>query len=308
MTLTELKKAITEKNLPSKIVFIDQNHTLLMHYLDNISEIYNRKLVKVFGVEEANSIISTSLENPYTFYAIYLQGKDINKVLTYLSEDIMAIAITDEEEIKVDFESVLFSKISRNACLAYLENYLLVKEKLKNKAARADEKAEYHDEDHYISQDLLEELVDYFDCNLDNCLNEINKVKALGLTSSWDKPFRALLDLLPKKDQKLRSLKWFSGGDIDTCQVLYNIYMKKLKNLNGSPLDQQYVWAKLVKEAIWCEACIVSGTIGDYVTEYLQLVESSLPSDFEIEYFPPVFYKDIITHPEYHIEEVKQGE
>ena len=303
MTLTELKKKILDKEIPNKLIFIDQNHTLINHYLDQLSESYNRKLVKAFNLEEVESLPTSTWDIPYSIYVLYLTSKDIEKALDFLPDDLMAIGIVDEE-ITSKFEVIPFSKISRTACLAYLENYLLVKEKLKNKAARADEKAEYHDEDHYISQDLLEELVDYFDCNLDNCINEINKVKALGLTSSWDKPFRALLDILPKKDNSLRSLKWFSGGDIDTCQVLYNTYIKKLKNLPNSPLDQQLIWSKLVKEAIWCEACIVSGTIGDYVKEYLELVESSLPTDFEVEYFPPVFYKDVIKHPEFGIQDV----
>lgn len=306
MTLTKFKKLVEQSpdKFPHKWVFVDQNHTLLLHYLDSLSLIFNRKLVKIFNVEEAVTIPSTDFESDYTIYLLYIPAKDVEKVLSLLPEEIMAIAILFEE-IKTQFEQLVLGEISKEACLAFLSNYVATKERIKTKGARDEDKPEDHDEDKHISYSLLEELVDYFENNLDNCINEIKKVEVLGISGSWDRPFKALLDILPPKDQKLHSLKWFSGGDVDTCQVLYNLYMKKLKNLPNANLEDQVTWSKLVQEAIWCEACILSGTIGDYVKDYLRLVELSLPNDFTVEYFPPVFYEEVIKHPEYGIEEVK---
>ena len=288
MNLTEVKKGITNQSLPLKMVFIDKNHTLTMHYLDQISLKYNRKIEKVFDLESALAI-NTDFEQDYRVYVLYLGKKDIEKACQLISSEAMVIFMVDEE-ISTKLPMVEIGKISHNASLSYIMKMVEAKSKSKDDTGS-----------HLLSPDLIEEALYYFDDDLDRVVNEISKVEVLGLATvgSWDKPFRALLDSLPPKDQKMRSLKWFSGGDIDTCQVLYNIYIKKLRGLPDSPIEDQRVWARLVKESIWCEACIVSGLVGDYVSDYLKLVENSLPSDFKVEYFPPVFFSQILNSPEW---------
>jgi hypothetical protein len=299
MTITNLKKSIESKSVPNKMVWVDNNHTMVLYYLDNISLFLNRKIRKIFSEEEALSVIPVDFDSDSTIYVLYIDKKKIDQVSNLLGEAFIIFMV--DETISTKLDQTVFSDLSRNATLAYLENYFKPKEKIKTKTARDDEKGEKHSEDCYVSREFLEEALDYFEGNLDNCMNEINKVSVLELSGSWDKPFKALLDCLPKKDTKLRSLKWFSGGDIDTCQVLYNLYIKKLRGLPDSPISDQKIWAKLVRESIWCEATTVSGLIGDYVVDYLKLIESSLPGDFKVEFFPPVFQSEIKAHPEWRV-------
>lgn len=295
MTLTELKKAIEKKNIPSPMVWVDQNHTMVEHYLDNISSILNRRIVKTFSAEEILTISAYEIDPENVIYLLFLNKREVDKVRGKLTGPAIFIIITDDEEIKTGYELIVFGGISRNACLLYLEDYVRVK-KTSSRGKKAEEGEEPTG---HISRELLEKLVDYFENNLDLCMNEIKKVEVLELQGSWERPFEAILDCLPKKDTKMRSLKWFSGGDVDTCQVLYNIYIKKLRALTTATKSDQEIWARLVRESIWCEACIVSGLIGDYVVDYLKLVESSLPEDFNLEYYPPVFYSQLKNSPEW---------
>lgn len=296
--LEVLKKQIETKSLPTVSIWIDNNHEIVKYYLDHVSLSYNRKLKNLFEVEEAFNFISTDFDIDNTVYVIYLMGKDIQKLQKQLPIGAMVIFITSDEVPG----GVLIDRLSRNANLIYLEEYVATGKMVKEK--RVPKGVECFPQEtpgHFISRPLLEQALDYFEDDLDSVLNEIKKVEVLELQGSWDKPFEALLDCLPKKDKKLRSLKWFSGGDVDTCQVLYNLYMKKLKTLATAPIEEQRVWSKLVREAIWCEACIVSGKIGDYVSDYLRLVEVSLPGDFKVEYFPPVFFSEVESKPEWAI-------
>ena len=294
MTLTELKKAIGNKNIPSPMVWVDQNHTMVEHYLDNISSILNRRIVKTFSAEEILSISAYEIDPENVIYLLFLNKREIDKVKDRLVGPAIFIIIVDEE-LKTNYETVVFGGISRNACLLYLEDYV----KIRKSSSRGKKSEDGEEFTSHISRELLERLVDYFENNLDLCMNEIRKVEVLELQGSWEKPFEAILDCLPKKDSKMRSLRWFSGGDVDTCQVLYNIYIKKLRSLVTATKEDQEIWARLIRESIWCEACIVSGLIGDYVVDYLKLVESSLPEDFRLEYYPPVFYNELKNSPEW---------
>lgn len=299
LRIEELKKQIEKKALPVISIWIDQNHEMVKYYLNHISLLYNRKIKNLFSVEEAFEFISSDFDLGNTVYAVYLPAKDILKLRKQLPFGAMVVFITDDVEVE---DGILIGKLSRAANLVYLEEYVatgkMVKEK---KTPKGVECFPLETQGHFISRSLLEQALDYFEDDLDSVINEIKKVEVLELQGSWDKPFEALLGCLPPKDKKLRSLKWFSGGDVDTCQVLYNLYMKKLKTLDRAPIEEQRVWAKLVTEAIWCEACIVSGKIGDYISDYLRLVELSLPGDFKVEYFPPVFFSEVEAKPEWAI-------
>ena len=297
MTLVEFKKLVNNKDLPTIMVWVDMNHTLVEHYLESMSQILNRRIEKAFSAEELVNLSYYSEDPENVIYLSYLSKREVDKVIkSRIEGPAIYVIVVDEEEIKVPYEKIVFGDLSRNACLLYLENYVKIK-KTSNKNKESGEGQEEYSG--HLSRETLEKLVDYFDNNLDRCLNEIKKVEVLELQGSWEKPFSAIFECLPKKDDKMRSLKWFSGGDIDTCQVLYNIYIKKLRSLVNSTREEQELWSRLVKEAIWCEACIVSGLIGDYVVDYLKLVERSLPGDFRVEYYPPVFYDQLKNSPEW---------
>lgn len=299
MTVIQLKKVISSNinKLPNKMIWIDNNHTLLSSYLDQLSLVMNRKIQKIFTADEAISSIPIDFDQENKIYVLYLLKKEVEKVLLALDDTCQVIAILPEDDEKIkSFEKVVFGGISRNACIKYLDDFFEVKDK----ATR--EKFE-----NYVEREQIERLVDYYDNDLDLCMNEAKKLIALELpiTSKWERQFEAILECLPKKDGKLRSLPWYSGGDIDTCQVLYNLYVKKLRTIQGTD-DEQNTWALLVRESVWLEACMVSGVIGDYVMDYLKLVESSLPEDFEIKYFPPVFFHELKDFPEYGAENGEQ--
>ena len=298
MTLTELKKQVEKGYMPSKLVAVNNNQTLFEYYLDNFSIKLNKNIKKLFDPWEALSVIPFDPDRDHTIYLIFLSKKDTVKILQSISEA-MVIFVQDEELSASDLggvQQVVFGKLSKNACMAFIEDYVAIKD------SKGRKKVDLDEAQHYLSRDLIEKVVDYFDSDLDRCMNEIRKVEVLGLNSSWDRSFEALLKALPKKDTKLRSLSWFSGGDVDVCQVLYNVYIKKLRSLPTAPKRDQEIWSLLVREAVWCEACIFSGLIGDYVADYLKLVESSLPEDFEVQYFPPVFHSDLKKFPEYTVE------
>ena len=295
MTVEELKKKIDSKSFNTPMVWVDNNHTLVLHYLDHLSFVLNRKIRKIFTIEDFMTI-SFDSDQMNTLYLLYFNKKEIAQAYPLIKDEMVIFMVDEDPEIK-SLSPVVFGKISKNACIVFLENYVEIPQKKKDEDRKEPE--------HYISRDLIEKLVDYFDGNLDLCMNEIKKVESLELTTSWNHPFQALLDSLPKKNKKLRSLSWFSGGDIDTCQVIYNMYIKKLRTLTTATRQEQEIWARLIRESVWCEACIVSGLIGDYVIDYLRLVESSLPGDFRIQFFPPVFHKDLKDFEEWIPEEEK---
>lgn len=295
MTVADLKRKVEAKALPQKMIWVNQNHTLVEHYLDHISLIYNRKFKKIFNLDELSDLF-IKMEANNTIYLVYPARKDVERAIKAI-DGVMAIIMVDEEVTNsLGLETVSFGKISRNACIVFIEDYVKM-----NKSKKDREEGKHH-----LSREVIENLVDCYEDDLDMCMNEIKKVEILDLNGSWDKPMLAILESLPKRDKKLRSLKWFSGGDMDTCQVLYNIYSKKIRELatlthtgKMPPTKTLECWLRLVREAIWCEACILEGCIGDYVVDYLKLVESSLPSDFKVQYFPPVFYKDLEEFPEW---------
>lgn len=289
MTLQELKKSITEHSMPSKMVWVDENHTLVEYYLNQLSRILNRRVKKIFSQDEAITIPEMDGDSDYILYVLYLPEKIISQTLE-LCGNYLYIAIVEEEIKDIRAPQITFGKLSRNADIVFIENQVKIPKKTKSPK----EEPEY-----YLSRKLIEELIDYFDGDLDLCMNEINKIKALELTSSWDHAFKALLNCLPDKQKRLKSLNWFSGGDVDTCQVLYKMYIKKLRELPMESKEKQELWARLVKESVWCEAAIINGLVGDYVLDYLRLVESSFPKDFEIQYFPPVFHSELEKFPEW---------
>lgn len=292
MTVTEFKKLIGKNQIPTKMVWVDHCHSLVEHYLDQLTLILNKKIKKVFSQEEAVSITTFDFDSDNTLYLFYLPKKEIVEVLNQIGEVHAIGMVEDPTESKYNpYPEIVFENLSRNATIVFLEKQVEIPQKKKDQDKKEVE--------HYLSRELIEELVDYFENNLDLCMNEINKVKVLELTTSWDHAFKGLMSCLPKKDVRLRSLSWFSGGDVDTCQVLYNLYIKKLRNLPEATKEEQRTWAKLVTEAVWTEACIVSGFIGDYAMDYLRLVESSLPGDFKVQYFPPVFFHELKDFPEY---------
>lgn len=293
-TVTQLKKAIEKKELPDKMVWVDQNHALTVYYLDRISLLYNRRIRKIFDLETLYDCSRSDFDVDETIYTLYLNKKEIVQAMELKS--MMIIALVDEEVTIAGVDCITLGSISREACILFLEKATTIEKKVKKDEIQII---------HLVSRTVLEKLVDYYENNLDNCLNEIFKAKSLDLGEyggAWDNLLEKIISFLPPKDQKLRSLPWFSGGDIDTLKVLYNLYIKKLKTLSDADRELQKTWALLVRESIWAEACILSGRIGDYVMDYLRLVEQCLPGDFKVQFFPPVTYKDLENFPEWTLE------
>ena len=127
------------------MVWVDNNHTMVLYYLDNISLFLNRKIRKIFSEEEALSVIPVDFDSDSTIYILYIDKKKIDQVSNLLGEAFIIFMV--DETISTKLDQTVFSDLSRNATLAYLENYFKPKEKIKTKTAREDEKGEKHSED-----------------------------------------------------------------------------------------------------------------------------------------------------------------
>lgn len=270
MDVKELKERIEGNTVPKTMIFIDSCHTLMKEYLIAMSKVLNRRIVHTYTAEETKAmngrfdrndllVVAHGLKDPSKY-----RGLEVYLVFVYL-EDI------DEGLIP----KVVFPSLNRNQCILYIET------RLKNLGLS-------------LSRKNIVKLCEYFENDIDQIMGELYKLECLDV-KALDRPFAALFECSPLKQEKLKSLPWYSGGAVDTATVLYATYMKKLKaagEMNVS-VEKQRWYAQLIREAIFVEVNILAGTFGDYAVEYFKLIEKMSPDEVGIQWNPPVAREDI---------------
>lgn len=280
MELMELKRAIQDGVPPKKIAFVDNNHLLTKEYIKAFSKVLNKKAEHFYTSKDVKSVVGRFDRN--NVLAIIHSDGDTTWTAGL---DINAIYICSEAPTS-GIPTVVMGALNKKQCILYLENYLIENKFFKETKDKVKIPT--------LSRENIEKLIDYFDSDIDQIMSEIDKLTCLEV-KALDRPFQALFDCLPPKPVRLKSLPWYSGGAVDTATVLYNTYMKKLRNageMNVS-ISKQEFYAYLVKEAIFVEINILAGTFGDYAIEYFHLLEKIKPTEDVIQWFPPVTRSEI---------------
>lgn len=279
MELLELKKEIQDGIPPKKIAFVDQNHVLTKAYIKAYSKVFNKKEEHFYSEKDVKAIVGR-FDRENVLAVIHSE----NDTSWTRGLDICAIYICSEDP-KSGIPVVEMGALSKKQCILYLEDYLIENKFVKDHNG---EKVPT------LSRENIVKLIDYFESDIDMIMGEIDKLTCLEV-KALDRPFEALFECLPPKPERLKSLPWYSGGAVDTATVLYNTYMKKLKNAGemNVPVSKQEFYADLVKEAIFVEVNILAGTFGDYAVDYFKLIERTKPEDQVIQWFPPVVRSEI---------------
>ena len=272
MEVGELKRRILNNDIPRNLVFVDNCHILTNEYIKALSKQLNRRPVHVYSIKDAQEL-NSRFDRRDLMGVIHNCIKDSYQVKSLT--EVYYLFIEDDKILLSDNDDyVEFPKLGRNQCILYVENWV-EEQKLS------------------LSREKIEKIIDYFENDLDLIMNELEKLRCLEV-HALDKPFDALFECLPDKQQKLRSLPWYSGGAVDTAQVLYNTYKKKLKAADQSvALAKQLWYTQLITESIFAEIEILAGKFGDYALDYFKLIEKMTPEEFEIQWFPPVSREEI---------------
>lgn len=272
MEVGELKRRILNNDIPRNLVFVDNCHILTNEYIKALSKQLNRRPVHVYSIKDAQEL-NSRFDRRDLMGVIHNCIKDSYQVKSLT--EVYYLFIEDDKILLSDTDDyVEFPKLGRNQCILYVENWV-EEQKLS------------------LSREKIEKIIDYFENDLDLIMNELEKLRCLEV-HALDKPFDVLFECLPDKQQKLRSLPWYSGGAVDTAQVLYNTYKKKLKAADQSvALAKQLWYTQLITESIFAEIEILAGKFGDYALDYFKLIEKMTPEEFEIQWFPPVSREEI---------------
>lgn len=272
MEVHELKRRILNNDIPRNLIFVDNCHILTNEYLRALSKQLNRRPVHVYSIKDALEL-NSRFDRRDLLGVVHNCLKDAQSVKGLTEVYYLFIEDTKETVSSLD-DYVEFPSLNKNQCILYIENWVE-----SNKVS--------------LSREKIEKIVNYFENDLDLIMNELEKLRCLEV-HSLDKPFDALFECLPDKQQKLKSLPWYSGGAVDTAQVLYATYKKKLKAADQSiPLNKQLWYTQLITESIFAEIEILAGKFGDYALEYFKLIEKMTPEEFEIQWFPPVTREEI---------------
>ena len=289
MEVTELKERILKNDIPKKLVFIDNCHTLMLEYLKALSKTLNRRIMHIYSEKEIIGINSRYDRND-----ILVVAHGVNKLEDWIGRDLeVYLVFIYLEDIVTSLPKVVFPALNKNQCTLYLRNWLIENEFYNKKG---------NDCVPTLLMENQEKLIKYFDNDIDQIMGEMYKLKSLEV-HALDRPFEALFDCLPPKPMILKSLPWYSGGAVDTAVCLYNTYMKKLRSAGEMkvPVEKQRWYAQLVRWAIFVELGILSGTFGDYALEFFRLIESMSPDDMKISWNPPISKEDLDKNPEWKI-------
>lgn len=173
MDIKLLKTSILQNNIPYFMAFVAEESALCKQYILNISSTLGKHYRYYDSADEVIYETSTNMKDDFIY--IILNDQKIIKNPKYFEElskiNRHIILYFNEFDGKSEIYKkysdyfVIFNKLDKYTILAYLLKIL------------KDNKIE-------VDQNKLELLVDYCDCSLGKCLNELDKIIALGQASS----------------------------------------------------------------------------------------------------------------------------
>lgn len=281
MDVKDLKQKILEKQLPKQLVLIDNCHTLVKEYLTAIAKSLNRRPIHCYSIEEAKKL-NSRFDRRDLFGVLHGCIKNFGDLVGFSEMYFVDIEL---EDIQTSADKVIFPSLNKNQCIMYIENWLI-----ENNFFNKDQNLKTPT----LSRENIEKLIDYFECDLDQIMGELEKLGCLGV-HALNQPFDALFACLPSKEKRLKSLPWYSGGAVDTGLVLSRTYLKKLKAAGEMkvPLRKQMWYSQLITEGLFIKLGVMSGFIADYTTDYFRLIEQMSPEEYKIQWFPPVTRDEI---------------
>lgn len=283
MEVSELKHRILSNDIPRNLVFIDNCHILTAEYIKALSKQLNRRPIHVYSIQDALEL-NSRFDRRDLMGVVHGCVKQAHELRNIQEVYYVFIEETSDNVLNDLIDCVKFPALNKNQCILYIEDWLISNgffNKVEGKQVLT------------LSRTNIEKLIDYFENDLDLIMNELQKFKCLEV-HALDRPFNAIFECLPDKQKKLKSLPWYSGGAVDTAQVLYATYKKKLKAADQSiPIEKQLWYTQLITEAIFAEIEILAGKFGDYALDYFKLIEKMSPDEFKIQWFPPVSREEI---------------
>lgn len=271
MDIKSLKEHILQNNIPNVLIFIGDEQALIAQYIKTISSTLG-KYYKYY--DTADSVLyetTTNLKNDYLY--IILNDYSILKNTNYIQElkntnRNIIIYFTDfdtKQQFYKDFKNdiTIFNKLDKYTIVAYLQKLL------------NDNKLE-------LATDKLIELVEYCDCNLGICLNELDKIITIGqnkcdlltdyILNNGFPDYRKLnifsfVQKILNKDLTLfNDLQKLNESTITIMSLLYNQAKNRLDKTN----DLRY--ANIMQLISKLDKNIKDGKISDeYALDYLIL-------------------------------------
>lgn len=172
MDIKLLRTDIKSNMIPKFLIFIGEEQALARQYIDSISTTSN-KYHKFYSTADEVLVETSSnlrddflyvilndtsiLKNPNYISSLIATGRNI---IVYFTNPVDDLFIKANKEYIVDFK-----KIDKYSIVAYLMQKL-------------------HNEKIEVTQEKIETLVDYCNCDFGICLNELDKVISLGQASA----------------------------------------------------------------------------------------------------------------------------
>lgn len=271
MEIKFLKNSIKSNLIPKFLIFVGDEQALARQYIESISNTLNKHFKYYDSADEVLYETSTNLREDFVY--IILNDIKIFKNNSYVDELIKTkrniILYFTEYDSKEDlFKSyrenvVNFNKLDKYTLLAYLLKRL------------KDEKIE-------VEQDKLLKLIDFCDCNLGCCLNELDKIIILGQTNSNAvfnymsengfsdyrnvNIYKFIQKIINKDKSVFKDLIKLNESSINVITLLYKSIRKNLESsASKDNIDLLRLCYKL-------DCSIKDGTLnGKYVLDYLLL-------------------------------------
>lgn len=272
MDLRLLKADIQSNSVPTFLVFVDEEPTLCKQYIQFMADTLNKPARYYDKADQVLYDIDTNIKDDYLFI-VYADDK-VLKNPAYAEEfkkrtERNIVYLIHSIDKRTEFYKknskfvVEFPKLNNYTILAYLENML------KEGKVAVDEKK-------------LLTLIDRCDCNLGECINETDKIIALGQTDSnllcdyMEKDgfsdyrktniFNLIEKILHKDPTAFDDLTRLYDSPV---LVLYNLYFRARQLLLQTKMNG---FASVMKLCRGVYEDLVTGKIGDkYALKYLML-------------------------------------
>lgn len=273
MDIKLLKNSIFQNNIPNLMIFNVKESMLSKQYIDSIAKTLNVETRYFDKADEVIYNVTSNMREDF-LYIIYNDEsvlKNINYIeeLNKFRERHIIIYFNDldtKENLYKTYKDlvVTFEPLDKYTLVAYL-----MKQLDKNKIE--------------VSQERIEKLVDFCDCRLGCCLNELDKIITLEQASSnmlvdymFNNGFSdyrntnvySFVNKILNKDKSVFEDKFrFNDNIVSLLTILYNYTESRIK-INYSDMRL----ADILELVSKLDSGIKDGTLnGDYILDYLLL-------------------------------------
>lgn len=277
MEIKALKAAVLTNNIPNFLIFIEDEQALAKQYITNISNTVSRPLKYYDSVDNVLYDIHNNMKEDVIY--VVMNDENVCKNSNYVDELVKTNKRIILRYSEFDKKSDTYKKY-KDYFITFpkLDNYTILKYLLK--------KCEENSVS--VDQDKLLTLIDYCNCDLGECLNEIDKIFTLEQSSSNV----VMSYMLENGFSDYRQINMYTLlNDIinnKKCPASINKVFKNRLKLNESPMTILFSLYNLSKKklidtkdnsyAYIMKICkdlsfgIVEGTISDqYALSYLML-------------------------------------